>query len=191
MKRERKVNRMSSMVRTIHLMGMPGSNHVRAFLLVSLLIATSACPKNAEGAEPRPVNTDSNQVRLVELRGRVVCLAEEMKAKHDTELPTRHQHLWGFRTTNGVYYTLLEGKFSQALFQDERVRAKELLLKARLLPQSHLLELTYFHSIKNGAVQNLYYYCEICAIATVSPETCACCQAPVELVEKPLTERSD
>jgi len=117
----------------------------------------------------------------------VVCLPEAMHQWHATELPTRHQHVWGFRTTNGVFYTLLEGKFSQAIFEDARVRAKDLRIKARLLPRSQVLELTYFQSVKNGIPQSLYYYCEICAISTVSPEICACCQEPVELVEKPLT----
>ena len=131
------------------------------------------------------------QVQEVQLQGRVVCLAEEMHRQHGTELPTRHQHIWTLKTTNGLYYTLLEGKFSQAIFQDERVRAKELRVKGRLLPRSQALELTYFRSVKNGVLQNLYYYCEICAISTVSPEPCACCQAPVQLIEKPATERDE
>jgi hypothetical protein len=41
-------------------------------------------------------------------------------------------------------------------------------------------------SIRGGVVYDLYYYCDICAIKTVAPGPCVCCQAPVELVEKPL-----
>jgi hypothetical protein len=40
-------------------------------------------------------------------------------------------------------------------------------------------------------VQDLYYYCAVCAIKSVSPEECACCQMPVELVEKPHEESSE
>lgn len=153
-------------------------------LRLTVALLGLACGSGARGAD---ATTQSNGVQQVQLEGRVVCLAEAMHQRHATELPTRHQHVWGFRTTNGVFYTLLEGKFSQAIFQDERVRAKELRIKARLLPQSHVLELTYFQSVKNGTPHHLYYYCEICAISTVSPELCACCQEPVQLVEKPLT----
>jgi len=45
---------------------------------------------------------------------------------------------------------------------------------------------TKMKSIRNGVVCDLYYYCDICAIRTVAPGPCVCCQAPVELVEKPL-----
>lgn len=146
------------------------------------------CGPHASSAD---TTNQAGRVQQVQLQGRVVCLPEEMHQRHGTELPTRHQHVWGFKATNGVCYTLLEGKFSEALLHDQRVRAKELRLKARLLPRTQILEVTYFHSVKNGVVQNLYYYCEICAITTVSPEVCACCQAPVQLVEKPLTEKED
>jgi len=156
---------------------------MKAERLVVMLVGL-ACATRVLAADP---TANSNPVELVQLEGHVVCLAEEMHQRHGTELPTRHQHVWGFRTTNGMHYTLLEGKYSQAMFQDERVRAKTLRIKARLLPKSQVLEVTYFQSVKNGVPQNLYYYCEICAISTVSPEVCACCQAPVELVEKPLT----
>jgi len=124
-------------------------------------------------------------VEQVELQGRAVCLAEEFHSRYQAELPTRHQHLWGFKTTDGKCYTLLAGKYSEAIFLDERVRAKELRVKARLFPNTQVIELTYFHSVKNGKLQDLYYYCDVCAIKTVSPQVCACCQAPVVLVEKP------
>jgi hypothetical protein len=130
--------------------------------------------------------TPTNRIQQVELQGRVVCLAEEMHRKHGAELPTQHHHIWGFKTPDGRCYTLLRGKFSEALFQDERVRTKELRVKARLFPESQILELTFFRSVKNGVVQDLYYYCEICAIKSVSPEVCACCQAPVILIEEPM-----
>jgi hypothetical protein len=173
---------------------------------LSSLALTAGVLMKGTGAEPAQTKTrpvlaappvsaasskagfDSNQVQQVQWRGRVVCLPEVMHVRFGAELPTRHQHVWAFQTTNGNCYTLLEGKFSEAIFLDERVRARELEIKGRLFPQAHALELTFFHSVKNGVVQNLYYYCEICAIATVSPEPCACCQAPVELVEKPASE---
>ena len=137
----------------------------------------------AENAEPKP---DPDEARPVELQGHVVCLVEELHRRYQAELPTRHEHLWGFKATDGRCYTLLPGKYSEAIFVDQRVRAKELRVKARLFPGTQALELTYFQSIKNGVVQDLYYYCDVCAIKTVSPQVCACCQGPVVLIEKPL-----
>ena len=122
----------------------------------------------------------------MELRGKVVCLPEEMHRLYQTGLPTDHEHIYGFKTTNGVYYTLLRTKLSEALFADERVREKELLLTGNVLPKSQILDVTAMKSIRKGVIYDLYYYCDICAVRTVAPGPCVCCQAPVELVEVPL-----
>ena len=125
---------------------------------------------------------------LIELHGRVVCLAEEMHRLRDAPLPTGHQHLYGFKTQDGGYYTLLRTKFSEALFADERFRQKELLLKGRVFPDSRIFETATIRSIRNGRVYDLYYYCDVCDIQAVAPGPCECCQGPTELVEKPLQE---
>jgi len=94
------------------------------------------------------------------------------------------------KTQDGKTYTLLRGKFSEAIFVDERIRQKELLVKARLFPDTQVIELTRLRSVKAGVTQDIFYYCDVCAIESVSPEICSCCQGPVELIEKPLKESS-
>ncbi len=126
----------------------------------------------------------------VELRGQVVCLPEELHRAYQTDLPTNHQHIYGFKTTNNIYYTLLRTKLSEALFADPRLREKELLLTGNVLPNSQILDVTRMRSIRRGVVNDLYYYCDICAIRTVAPGPCVCCQAPVALVEEPLKSGS-
>ena len=126
------------------------------------------------------------QSQEMEHRGKVVCLPEEMHRLYQTDLPTNHEHIYGFKTTNGIYYTLLRTKLSEALFADQRLREKELLLTGNALPKSKIFDVTAMKSIRAGVVYDLYYYCDICAIRTVAPGPCVCCQAPVELVEKPL-----
>jgi hypothetical protein len=125
----------------------------------------------------------------VELPGTVVCLPELMHKLYGTDLPANHEHVYGFRTDAGELYTLLHTRLSEALFADERVRAKKLLLKGRVFPKSRVFEVTRMRSIRNGAVCDLYYYCSVCNIESVSPGPCECCQGPVELMEKPLAER--
>jgi|SRR5882672_8772422 len=140
----------------------------------------------AEGAD-QPAKTNET-ARNVELRGRVVCLAEEMHRQHGAELPTKHEHQWGLKTGDGICYTFLRGKFSEAIFVDERIRQKELQVKARLFPGTHVIELTQLRSVKAGVVQDIFYYCDVCAIESVTPEICSCCQGPVELIEQPLKD---
>jgi hypothetical protein len=120
-----------------------------------------------------------------EFRGRVVCLPEEMHRVHQTDLPARHEHIWALRTTDGTYHTLLRTQLSEAIFLDERIRKKELLLKGRVFPKTQVLEVTSMKSLINGVVHDLYYWCDICAIHSVSPAECACCQGPVQLKEEP------
>lgn len=127
----------------------------------------------------------------VQLRGRVVCLPEEMHRVHHADLPTKHEHLYGFKTDDGKFYTLLRTKYSEALFADERLREKELLLKARLFPGTQILEPMTLRSVRHGVVHDLYYYCDVCAIKAVSAEPCSCCQGPVELIEKPLKDSDE
>jgi len=157
-----------------------------AIALVVLLLGWDA---HAAPPPAKVTSTVSNAAatnQQVQMRGRVVCLAEEMHRLHQTDLPTKHAHLYGFRTTDGTFYTLLRTRLSEALFVDARVREKELILKGRLLPQTQLFDVAAIRSVRDGVVCDLFYYCSVCDIESVSPDDCACCQGPVELVEKPL-----
>jgi hypothetical protein len=155
-----------------------------AALLLTALLASCAAPG------PRSVDR-AEAVQTVILRGRVVCLAEELHRQQGAELPTNHEHLWTLQASDGRTYTLLRSHFSEAIWLDERIRARELELKARLFPGTQSLEVQRLRSVVGGVVQDLYYYCEICHIQSVTPEQCACCQGPVELVERPLDGRGD
>ncbi len=154
-----------------------------AWCVAALLVALAADEKAASPRSATPVSEPA--ARQVELRGQVVCLAEAMHERHQTDLPTNHEHLFGFKTDDGTFYTLLHTKLSEALFLDPRLREKELLLKGRVLPKSQIFDVTSMKSVRDGVVCELYYYCEVCDIVAVSPVPCACCQEAVTLVEKP------
>jgi hypothetical protein len=127
----------------------------------------------------------------VEVRGRVVCLTEDMDRLIAQVVPIRHEHVWGVVGSDERFYLLIRSRYSEAIFLDERLRKKPLLLKGHAPAPGGVLEVTTIRSIRDGVVQDLYYYCDVCAIKSVSPEICACCRAPVELIEKPLTESED
>ncbi len=126
----------------------------------------------------------------VKLNGKVLCIAEEMKTLYNVELDGEHIHLYGFKTDKDKYYTLLNTPLSKALFIDKRLHEKDLIINGRVFPNSQLLEVLRFMSIRNGVVHELYYYCDTCYIRTVAPGNCDCCQAPVVLMEKPLNTDS-
>ncbi len=122
----------------------------------------------------------------VELRGRIVCVPEAMQEKHGAELAAKHEHIYGLKTAEGKIHTILRGKYSEAIFLDERVRQKELVLRARVFPEAQAIEVMNLRSVKDGVVHDLHYFCQICTIYLVAPVVCDCCQGPVELKEEPL-----
>ena len=145
------------------------------FFIVLVLLMSGAKPPTEK---PKP--------KEVKLRGKIVCLAEEMHTHYQVELFGQHAHLYGVKTKEGEYYTLLRTSLAEALFVDERLHEKDLVISGRVFPKTQLLEVTRFLSIRDGILHDVYYYCDTCYIRTVAPGNCDCCQAPVVLVERPL-----
>jgi hypothetical protein len=152
--------------------------------LLPLLIVQICASASEPGSQPQPIAE-------VELRGTVVCLHEEMNQLHGTDLPPNHEHILGFKSAAFAYYTLLRTRWSEALFMDDNLRQKELVLRGRLLPGTQIFDVTRIRTVKDGAVCEVFYYCEICSIETISPRQCVCCQEPVELIERPLHAGGD
>jgi hypothetical protein len=166
--------RKAAMIQLVLSFGVP--------LLLALHTAESAdtptARENAKGNNQEP--------EQVTLQGNVVCLPEEMHKLYQAPLPTNHEHVYGFKTADGTFFTLLRGKFSEALFLDEKLRTKQLLVKGRVFPQTRILEVSNIKTVRDGVVHDAYYYCAVCEIFAVAPGICECCQGPTELVEKPL-----
>ena len=91
-----------------------------------------------------------------------------------------------FKTESGAIYTLLSNRMSSALFIDTNLQSKPLLLGGHVVPGSSTFEVTRnLRSIRKGKVQELYYYCDVCAIKASEPGPCMCCREPLVLVEEP------
>ena len=146
-------------------------------ILLLLSAALASLPLNLAAA-------DTNTTEFL-ARGRIVNVMQGQRRTNDASTAATSGLLWGFKTKEGRTYVLQRGKFSEAIWLDERVRARELELRLRLSPKSPAAEVLALRSVKDGVLQDLYYYCDVCVIKSVSPEPCYCCQGPVELVEKP------
>ena len=64
-----------------------------------------------------------------------MCLAEAMHDLYRADLPANHEHLHGFKGTDGAFYTLLRTNLSEALFVDERLHQKTLIIIGRTFPK--------------------------------------------------------
>lgn len=97
-----------------------------------------------------------------------------------------------FEAKDGAIYSLVRNDHSAALFADTNLYSRTLLIKGRALDDGKRFEITgNLHSVRNGQVYELYYYCDICAIATSFPGPCLCCREPVELREKAVDDPRD
>lgn len=96
-----------------------------------------------------------------------------------------------FKTESGAFYKMLRTPMSEALFADTNLLSKVLVLKGRV-SDSNAFEVTgNLHSLKNGQLNELYYYCDVCSIKTSVPGLCLCCRDPVRLVERAVKAGSE
>ena len=151
---------------------------------LAVIVAANIEGQNTETTESQGADRVGT-AKEIRIQGRLVCLAEAMHDLYRADLPTNHQHLYGFKTADGTFYTLLRTNLSEALFVDKRLHQKTLIITGRTFPKTRLLEAIRLQSLHNGVLHDLYYYCDTCAIRAAAPGDCVCCQAPVDLVEKP------
>jgi hypothetical protein len=154
------------------------------------LLASSLCSLATFADEPKvPVKPGGDDSETVVLRGKVVDIKKELQRAHTIDIGAGAEPLLGFKTADGKIYTLLKSRRSEALFMDQRLHSRELIIKCRLFKNTQVVEATFFQSVKKGVIHELYYYCDICAIKSITPEICACCNEPVRLVEEPVARK--
>ncbi len=132
----------------------------------------------------RAQTDDANAARDVKLRGRIVCLTEELQRQYQVQpdCDTRG-HVYSLKTADGKLYPILPTDSAAAVWLDQRFRERELQITARLFPPTSYLEVIRFQSWRDGKLHDLDYYCIVCNIAVHKPMPCECCQEPVEFRE--------
>ncbi len=164
---------------------------MRLALPAGLLIAITKAPMETPGKLP----TEPEKPTPVTLKGRIVCLADEMKERWKAEVPPVHEHLLGFKVEKPAaqavaYYTLLRTPLSEALFVDKRFEERTLKLTGRAFPGTAILEVASSQWFRDETLFDVYYWCEVCSIQSANPGPCACCQGKVELREAEARERA-
>jgi hypothetical protein len=153
------------------------------------LALTGALPLAAR-AQVQPAGQPED-ARTVVLRGRVVCLTEELAGGYQIAPDCdKRGHVYSLKTADGKIFSLLPTDTAAAVWDDARVRERELQVTAREIVGTSFIEVIKLQSLKGGKVYDLYYYCDVCAITTHKPGPCACCQDPVVFHEELAEEQS-
>ena len=70
--------------------------------------------------------------------------------------------------------------------RDAKLLKRPMRLTGKLIPGTQLLQVINVHSIVNGKLHEVYYWCDICTIKGYETGNCDCCGAPMEFREVPL-----
>lgn len=146
------------------------------FLVLLAPVHSMGAREDGKSAEAKSADTKSADAPLVILRGRVKCLDDSCDGV---------SRRFEFIVQGNERYTFVEGDELAAIFQDQRVRSRELQISARLHAKQRL-EIIKVKSVVNGRTNDLYYFCEVCNITAYAPGPCPCCRNELEFFEKPL-----
>jgi hypothetical protein len=136
---------------------------------------------------PPPAGAPEQRYETVRLTGTVAALTDALKSfglTVDSE-PIGQQVV--LKGDDGTITPLLCDNASRALFRDPRLRNRRAEIEGRRRQGLPYLQVVSLRIDDNGVLRTPEYFCEICKIRVRFPQTCPCCQGPMELRMKPAT----
>jgi len=135
----------------------------------------------ALGADAGPRRESTPEV--VTLGGKVLTLSSALASrgltiKVDAEPIAKQVALV---SEDGSVIPLFSDEASRALFLDARLRDCPAQVLGRRFAGVPYLQVISFKVEREGKFRTPEYYCDVCAIKVRYPQTCPCCQGPMEL----------
>jgi hypothetical protein len=130
-----------------------------------------------EASPPRPQDVTAS--------GQVLELTEALPA-YDVQVdadPINKQVV--LKGEDRAIVPLLSDPASRALFLDERLRRRRVVIQGRRFEGLPYLQVVSFQVDDRGTLRTPEYYCDVCTISVRYPQVCPCCQGPMELRMKP------
>jgi hypothetical protein len=150
------------------------------------IVLAGACLLSAEKPSPAP-QAESKSFELVRLRGEVVPYRPELEGILGTKLAGREaDSLLALRAQDGRLHLLLPTTSARLFYLDPQMHHRHVQITARVHNKVQGVQVIDVHTIKEGKLHEVYYWCGICAIKSYARLPCECCQEPVELREVPL-----
>lgn len=119
-----------------------------------------------------------SEMEEVTVRGHVICIDQAGETVECTEGSNRY----ALRTDDGEEFYFRESDSKSAMFDDPRVRDRE--LEVRAWRNEKDLEIIKVFSIRDGQLHDIHYFCEVCQVKAYVAGPCWCCQEEFELVEE-------
>jgi hypothetical protein len=133
--------------------------------------------------------TTPPKFKVVKVKGNVISYKQALEDRLGLAIPDPAAiELYALVTGKGEILPLLPTDSAQFFYSDERVRGRPMEITARVYENTPGLHVLEVHSIQDGKLCEIYYWCEICSIKMYRLKYCDCCQGPIELREHPVGE---
>jgi hypothetical protein len=117
------------------------------------------------------------------IAGKVLPLAkalEKLGVKPDADSPGV-----ALLARDNTLHSLVKDETSRLLFLDPRLQDRPVQLTARRVPGTQFLRVTAVHTVKDGKLHDVYYWCENCQLRSNEPGPCKCCGGETALRKYP------
>jgi hypothetical protein len=141
----------------------------------------------AAGGPPPPAGAAEGRYESVRLTGTVIALTDALKSFGLAADPEPIGQQVVLKGDDGTITPLVCDTASRALFRDPRLRNRRTEIEGRRRKGLPYLQVVSLRIDDNGTMRTPEYFCEICKISVRFPQTCPCCQGPMELRMKPAT----
>lgn len=160
---------------------------VRLWLISGFGLLAFASADGFPGPGARVQAEEKSKPRELTLRGKVLPLAEALKSvapdlKTDADPIAKEVVLVG---QDRSVVPLIPDEASRALFTDSRVQNRPVEIRGRQYPGLPHLQVITLRVEEEGRFRTPEYFCHVCAISLRYPQTCPCCQGPMEFRMKP------
>lgn len=117
--------------------------------------------------------------------GQVMTMAEALKSKEiATDLPPFESQM-ALLTESGRIVPFLSDEGGRLFYLDTTMRGRKVRLRLMSRPDVPLSRIINVEVEVDGRWRIPQYYCDVCTIAVRYPQTCLCCQGPMEFRLKP------
>lgn len=154
--------------------------------MIAICVAFGGCD-GATGSNKAASESPAAAPRIVSLTGEAIELSKALAALGLPSDDDQTKNQVVLRTNEGALIPLLKDEASRALFLDERLRERPILIHARKRDKIPYLQVLIVRVKIEDAYREPQYYCEVCTITVRYPQICPCCQGPMILKYKPET----
>ncbi len=149
------------------------------------VVVCSLSVSKIAAAEPPP----AAKFELQTLRGRVVWVSAALAKRFQIkEVPEAAERVLALEETDGTLHPLVEDVRGRAFRRDVKLREMDVELLVRKYSASPFVQVIRVFERQRDGKYELDYWCDICSIAMFELKDCECCQGPIELRRRKVTE---